>query len=82
MKLPRDLDGRKLASLLHRYGYQITRQTGSHVRLTSSARGVEHHVTVPAHKEIRVGTLHAILRDVAGYLEIDQAQLLDELFGG
>jgi predicted RNA binding protein YcfA (HicA-like mRNA interferase family) len=82
LKLPRDLDGSKLASLLHRYGYQITRQTGSHIRLTSTARGVEHHLTVPAHKEIRVGTLHAILRDVAVYLNIEQAQLLDELFGG
>ena len=82
MKLPRDLDGRKLASLLHRYDYQITRQTGSHIRLTSTVRGTEHRVTVPAHKEIRVGTLPTILRDVAGYLEIDQAQLLDALFGG
>ena len=82
MKLPRDLDGRKLAVFLYRYGYQITRQTGSHIRLTSSAKGVEHHVTVPAHKEIRVGTLHAILRDVAAYLELELAQLLDELFGG
>jgi predicted RNA binding protein YcfA (HicA-like mRNA interferase family) len=81
LKLPRGLDGRKLASLLHRFGYQITRQTGSHIRLTSSARGAEHHVTVPAHKEIRVGTLHAILKDVAAYVEIDQAELLDELFG-
>jgi hypothetical protein len=44
--------------------------------------GVEHHVTVPAHKEIRVGTLHAILREVAAYLDRDQAELLDELFGG
>jgi predicted RNA binding protein YcfA (HicA-like mRNA interferase family) len=82
LRLPRDLDGRKPASLLNRNGYQITRHTGSHIRLTSSARCAEHHVTVPAHKEIRVGTLHAILRDVAVYVEIDQAQLLGELFGG
>jgi hypothetical protein len=44
--------------------------------------GVEHHVTVPAHKEIRVGTLHAILRDVASYLDMEPARLLDDLFGG
>jgi hypothetical protein len=44
--------------------------------------GAEHHVTVPAHKEIRVSTLHAILRDIAGYLGMELAQLLDELFGG
>jgi len=82
LKLPRDLDGNRLASLLRRYGYRITRQTGSHTRLTSSAKGTEHHVTVPAHREIRVGTLHGIFRDVAAYLDMKQAQLLDELFGG
>ena len=81
MKLPRDLDGKKLASLLRRHGYQITRQTGSHIRLTSSAKGADHHVTVPAHKEIRVGTLHTILRDVAAYLEMPLAELIEELVG-
>jgi len=81
LKLPRDLDGKKLASLLQRYGYRITRQTGSHIRLTSLARAAEHHVTVPAGNEIRVGTLHTILRDVALYLNMEQAQLLEELFG-
>ena len=80
MKLPRDLDGKKLAALLRPYGYQITRQTGSHMRLTSAHKGREHHVTVPAHKELRVGTLHSILRDVATYLEKDLAALLHELF--
>ena len=79
MKLPRDVDGVRLASLLRRYGYQVTRQTGSHLRLTSSAKGAEHHVTVPAHKEIRLGTLHTILRDVAAYLEMEPTQLLEEL---
>ena len=82
MKLPRDLDGRSLAVLLRRYGYEITRQTGSHIRLTCSAKGAEHHVTVPAHKEIRVGTLHSILRDIAANLDIDLSQLLEDLFGG
>lgn len=82
MKLPRDLDGARLASLLRRYGYEITRQTGSHIRLTSSQKGREHHTTVPAHREIRVGTLHTILRDVAAYLEMDLNDLLRELFRG
>ncbi len=81
MKLPRDLDGRKLASLLRRYGYQITRQTGSHIRLTSAQKGAEHYLTIPAHKELRVGTLHEILKDAASYLEKDFAVLVEELFG-
>jgi len=39
MKLPRDIGGKELADLLSTYGYEITRQTGSHLRLTSSIRG-------------------------------------------
>ena len=80
MKLPRDLDGKKLAALLRPYGYEITRQTGSHLRLTSALKGREHHVTLPAHKELSVGTLHSILREVAKYLEMGLPVLLDDLF--
>ena len=81
MKLPRDLDGKKLAALLRPYGYQITRQTGSHMRLTSALKGGEHHVTIPAHKELSVGTLHSILREIASYLQMELASFLNELFG-
>ena len=81
MKLPRDLSGRELASLLARYGYAITRQTGSHLRLTSAVRGPEHHVTIPQHKALSVGTLSGVLTDVAAYLEMDRAELSEALFG-
>jgi len=75
LKLPRDLSGLELASLLRRYGYEITRQTGSHLRLTSTAKGIEHHITIPRHKNLSVGTLSAILSDVASYLDTDAANL-------
>ncbi|MGH9805028.1 MAG: type II toxin-antitoxin system HicA family toxin [Candidatus Acidiferrales bacterium] len=81
MRLPRDLSGEKLASLLGRHGYQTTRQTGSHLRLMSTLKGGEHHVTIPAHKALRVGTLGAILADVASYLQIDRDELVRDLFG-
>jgi predicted RNA binding protein YcfA (HicA-like mRNA interferase family) len=29
-KMPRDISGRELANLLKRFGYETTRQTGSH----------------------------------------------------
>jgi predicted RNA binding protein YcfA (HicA-like mRNA interferase family) len=80
LKLPRDLAGEELASLLHRYGYEITRQTGSHLRLTSTFKGSEHHITIPHHKELRVGTLNAILSDVAAYLDMDGDELARDLF--
>jgi predicted RNA binding protein YcfA (HicA-like mRNA interferase family) len=81
LKLPRDLSGPELAKLLRRYGYEGTRQVGSHIRLTSTIHGTQHHVTVPAHKELRLGTLVRILSEVAAYLELSRADLEHELFG-
>jgi predicted RNA binding protein YcfA (HicA-like mRNA interferase family) len=69
-----------LAALLQRHGYQITRQTGSHMRLTSPVKGTEHNITIPRHKSIRVGTLSSIVKEVASYLEIDWQQLAADLF--
>jgi predicted RNA binding protein YcfA (HicA-like mRNA interferase family) len=80
MKLPRGLSGEELVSLLGRYGYQVTRQTGSHIRLTSSFKGTEHHLTIPRHKALKVGTLSSIVKEVAAYLEKDTQRLMEELF--
>ena len=81
MRLPRDISGQELASLLRRYGYEITRQTGNHLRLTSTKKGTAHHLTIPAHKQLRVGTLSAILAEIVSYLEIERDALAEELFG-
>ena len=78
MRLPRDWGGETLARLLNRFGYEITRQTGSHMRLTTQ-QGGEHHVTIPRHTALRVGTLNAILRDVAQHLEMERDELLAAL---
>ena len=80
MKLPRDMSGEELAQLFGRYGYKSTRQTGSHMRLTTIFKGIEHHITIPQHKSLRIGTLSKILKDVAAYLEMDLHLLSEELF--
>ncbi len=80
MKLPRDLGGEELAQALARLGYGITRQTGSHLRLTTTLRG-EHHVTIPRHKPLRVGTLNRALKEVAQHLGIGKQELIERLFG-
>ena len=81
MKLPRDLSGHDLARALSGFGYVVTRQTGSHMRLTSRVKRTEHHVPIPAHGPLRVGTLSQILSDVAVYLEISRDELGKTLFG-
>jgi predicted RNA binding protein YcfA (HicA-like mRNA interferase family) len=80
MKLPRDLGGDELAALLRRYGYQVTRQTGSHIRLTTF-QGGEHHITIPRHESLRVGTLSAILNDVAQHLDMEREELVESFWG-
>lgn len=64
MKLPRDLNGRELAKALRMFGYEVSRQTGSHIRVTTHLNG-EHHLTIPDHNPLCIGTLAAVLSDVA-----------------
>ena len=78
MRLPRDLGGKELAVLLRQYGYEVTRQTGSHMRLTT-LQGGGHHITIPRHKPLRVGTLSAILKDVAQHFGIEREVLIRSL---
>jgi len=80
VRLPRDLSGAQLAKALEQLGYVVTRQTGSHMRLTTRERG-EHHITIPSHDQLRVGTLAAILRDVADHAQLSRDELLERLFG-
>ena len=79
MKVPRDLGGEELARLRGKFSYVATRQTGSHLRLTTSFRGTEHHITIPRHEPLKIGTLNSILKDVAAYLEMDRQQLIEAL---
>ena len=80
MKLPRDIGGEELAALLKRFGYHVTRQTGSHMRLSTTMKG-EHHITIPKHKPLRIGTLNSILSDVAAHLKMEKQDLTKKLFG-
>ena len=80
MRIPRDVNGDDLANALKKYGYKVTRQEGSHMRLTTQ-QGGEHHVTIPRHKPLRIGTLNSILKEVTDHLKIDREKLIESLFG-
>ena len=79
MKLPRDLSGSELAKKLQAFGYSVTRQTGSHIRLTTTQNG-QHHITVPEHDKLKVGTLSGILIDIASHHRITKDDLIKKLF--
>jgi predicted RNA binding protein YcfA (HicA-like mRNA interferase family) len=78
MKIPRDCNGTQLARAMRKLGYEISRQSGSHLMMTSQ-RGGEHHGTVPNHRPIKVGTLHEIPKSVAAHHGIQVEELIHEL---
>ncbi len=79
MKIPRDLDAVELARRLDRFGYAVTRQIGSHMRLTRVLPNGQQHLTIPAHKPLRVGTLRQVLKDVANQVGTNLKALIQAL---
>lgn len=79
MKLPRDMDAPELIKALQRIGYRAVRQSGSHVRLQTE-QPKPHAVTVPNHSPLKLGTLAAILADVADHHGLTRDALLQRLF--
>lgn len=79
MRLPRGLTGRELVRAPRVQGYAVTRRTGSHIRLTTTEHG-EHHVPVPDHDPLGIGTLAGIPGDVAAHFELSREDLMKRLF--
>ncbi len=79
MKLSRDESGASLIKKLSKLGYVVTRQKGSHVRLSRIAIDKEHNITIPNHDPIKIGLLSKIISDVAQHLEIEKEDLLKML---
>lgn len=79
MKLPRDISGLAFAKLAVRLGYEITRQTGSHIRLTIHTPGGDRHITIPAHSPLKTGTLHAILKDICAHTGLEKEEVVQRM---
>ena len=79
MKLPRDINGIDLAKALRVLGYEITRQKGSHLRITTQVGG-EHHEVIPAHRPIKPGTLASILKSVAAHHRMTTQELFQKIW--
>lgn len=77
MKVSRDESATTLITKLSKVGYTVTRQKGSHIRLTRDFEGIQHHVTIPDHNPIRIGTLSNILKSVAKNLNVSKNELLE-----
>ena len=50
--------------------------------LTTAIQDMEHSLTIPRHPHLRVGTLGAIVADVAEHFELTSNEVRQMLFGG
>ncbi len=80
MKVPRDLSASALIRVLEKIGYDVTRQKGSHIRLSKTSEGSTHHITIPNHDPIKIGTLNSILKDLSEELKIPKEDNLKIIF--
>ena len=79
MRLPRDIDAADLINALQKFGYTVSRQKGSHIRLTTLQNG-QHHITIPNHNPVRLGTLSSIINDVASHFGKTKEMIAKEIF--
>ena len=54
--------GREVVKALHRLGFVVDHQRGSHIFLYNLERNIS--VVIPNHKELKKGTLNSILKKV------------------
>ncbi len=79
MKMSRDISGKDLIKKLQLFEYQITRQVGSHIRVSTNKNGI-HHLTIPNHNPLRIGTLSSIINEISKHLDINKELLIKLLF--
>ncbi len=79
-RIPLNVSGAELARKLGAYGYHVSRQTASHVRLTRKATGSEQEVTIPRHSVLRTGTFGRILNEVAVELDTTKEAFIRDNF--
>lgn len=75
MKTPRKIRAKDLIKILSQLGYSPTRQKGSHIRL--SKHDGSHHITIPNHEPLKIGTLNSILNDISVNTGVTKIQLIE-----
>jgi predicted RNA binding protein YcfA (HicA-like mRNA interferase family) len=78
-KVPRDVSGKSLIKVLSKYGYTVSRQTGSHIRMSIIIEDSVKNITIPNHDPIKLGTLMSILNDVSSQLSIPKEGIISKL---
>ena len=62
MKKLKKLSGHEMIKALSLFGFEPIRQTGSHIILKKKTHDGSVGCVVPAHKELKIGTIKSILK--------------------
>ncbi len=79
MKTPRNISGAELVKLLSILGYIKTGQNGSHIKVTTNQNG-QHHLAIPNHNPVKIGTLNSIIRQVAEHFQTIKDDIANKIF--
>ena len=61
--------GAELIRIFRGFGFTVHSQRGSHVKLRRTrADGATDTLTIPTHREVKLGTLHAIFEQAARFI--------------
>ncbi len=75
-KLP-VISGREAVQAFQRFGYEVVRQRGSHIRLRHPTDPAKQPLTIPDHRTLKPGLLRRLIRDAQ--IEVEEFQ---KLLGG
>jgi len=64
MNLLAGISGKEAIKKLQTLGYKVIRQKGSHVRLVHSKSDIFKPLTIPVHKELKMGLLNQLIKDI------------------
>ena len=59
----KQLSGKEVIKIFEAHGFEVKRTVGSHVRLSFFKNETSHHITIPLHDSLKIGTLHGIIKE-------------------
>ena len=80
MKKPRDISSTELIRRLKPFGYSVSRQVGSHIRLTTE-QGGQHHITIPAKRNLTIGKISAVIWELVRHFQLPRKEVTQRVFG-
>lgn len=72
------LSGEDVIKILESFSFAVISQEGSHVKLRRTINKINQTLTIPNHKELDKGTLHAIFNQASKY--ISESELMPHFY--